>query len=154
MSSLSKLRRAYGLRLVKEPLLQATKVTPVAKVSSPAETYAFMAPFVAQEFAESFWILPLGAQFDCVAPVVITRGLLNTSLVHPREVFRAAIAANAAAIVLSHNHPSGDPTPSPEDIQVTRGLVAAGKVIAIDVVDHIVMGNNGRYFSFAEHSMI
>jgi len=71
---------------------------------------------------------------------VLTQGTLDTLLVHPREVFRAAIAAGAAAIVVVHNHPSGDPTPSEQDIKVTRDLMRAGQLLKIELVDHIILG--------------
>jgi DNA repair protein RadC len=70
----------------------------------------------------------------------ISHGLLDTLLVHPREVFRAAIAANAAGVVLVHNHPSGDPTPSEADIKTTRDLIRAGQLLKIEVVDHVIIG--------------
>jgi DNA repair protein RadC len=79
--------------------------------------------------------------------------LLNSSLVHPREVFREAIAENAAAIILIHNHPSGDPTPSPDDRITTEQLVQAGRVLDIPVHDHIIIGR-GRYLSFAEAGLL
>jgi DNA repair protein RadC len=72
--------------------------------------------------------------------VKISQGTLDTLLVHPREVFKPAIAANAAAIVLVHNHPSGDPTPSEADIKVTRDLIRAGQLLKIEVLDHIIIG--------------
>jgi DNA repair protein RadC len=75
-----------------------------------------------------------------IEPVSVSQGTLDTLLVHPREVFKAAIAANAAAIVLAHNHPSGDPTPSEADIRVTRDLIRAGQLLKIEVVDHIIIG--------------
>jgi DNA repair protein RadC len=70
----------------------------------------------------------------------ISDGTLDTILVHPREVFRRAIAANAHAIVLAHNHPSGDPTPSAADIKVTKDLIRAGQILKIEVIDHIIIG--------------
>jgi DNA repair protein RadC len=70
----------------------------------------------------------------------ISQGTLDTILVHPREVFRLAIAANAAALVLVHNHPSGDPTPSDADVKVTRDLIRAGQLLKIEVLDHVVLG--------------
>jgi len=85
--------------------------------------------------------------------ITVTRGLLNSSLVHPREVFREAIAERAAAIILVHNHPSGDPTPSPDDRVVTEQLVQAGKVLDIPVQDHVIIGR-GRYISFAEAGLL
>lgn len=75
-----------------------------------------------------------------IEPVSVSQGTLDTLLVHPREVFKAAIAANAAAIVLAHNHPSGDPTPSEADIRVTRDLIRAGQLLKIEVLDHIIIG--------------
>ena len=73
-------------------------------------------------------------------PVKISDGTLDTILVHPREVFKPAISANAAAIVLTHNHPSGDPTPSEADIKVTRDLIRAGQLLKIEVLDHVILG--------------
>ena len=71
---------------------------------------------------------------------LVTMGLLDTCLVHPREIFRSAITAGASAIAIAHNHPSGDPTPSAEDVRITRQLIEAGKIIDIEVVDHIIVG--------------
>ncbi len=85
--------------------------------------------------------------------MLITRGLLNSSLVHPREVFRAAIAEAAAGIVVVHNHPSGDPTPSPEDVAVTRQLVAAGRLLDLPVYDHIVIAGD-TFVSLAAAGML
>ena len=79
--------------------------------------------------------------------------MLDSTLVHPREVFKAAMLANAAAIVLAHNHPSGDPTPSPDDMALTRRLVDAGRLIGVDVLDHIVIGD-GRHVSFRERGWL
>jgi DNA repair protein RadC len=114
-----------------------------------------MRPYAEREIAESFWILPLDSQHRlCGAgPTVITRGILNSSLVHPREVFCAAIVAGAAAVILTHNHPSGDPTPSADDRIVTEQLVAAGKLLDIPVHDHVIIGQ-GRYVSFAEAGLM
>jgi DNA repair protein RadC len=83
----------------------------------------------------------------------VSQGTLTASLVHPREVFRAAVQAAAAAVVLVHNHPSGDPTPSQEDHEVTRRLVAAGEVLGIRVVDHVVVADGG-FHSFKESGEI
>jgi DNA repair protein RadC len=89
---------------------------------------------------ESFHVLLLNVRKKLIRAEPISQGLLDTILVHPREVFRAAIAANAAAIVLVHNHPSGDPTPSEADIKVTRDLIRAGQLLKIEVVDHVIIG--------------
>jgi DNA repair protein RadC len=89
---------------------------------------------------ESFLALLLNVRKKLIRVEKISQGLLDTILVHPREVFRAAIMANAAGIVLVHNHPSGDPTPSEADIKVTRELIRAGHLLKIEVVDHIIIG--------------
>ena len=75
---------------------------------------------------------------------LVTIGTMDTILMHPREVFRAAVVSCAAAVLVMHNHPSGDPTPSETDIKITRELIRAGQLIKIDVLDHIIMGNPGR----------
>ncbi len=89
---------------------------------------------------ETLQVLSLNTRRRFIRLDEITDGTLDTLLVHPREVFRKAIAANAAAVVLAHNHPSGDPTPSEADIKVTRDLIRAGQLLKIDVLDHIIIG--------------
>ena len=89
---------------------------------------------------ETLQVLLLNTRRRLIRVVPITEGTLDTILVHPREVFKAAIAANAAAVVLAHNHPSGDPTPSEADIKVTRDLIRAGQLLKIDVLDHVITG--------------
>lgn len=90
----------------------------------------------------------LDTQSRLIGIHTIAIGSLDTCVV--REVFKAAILANAASIVLAHNHPSGDPTPSPQDREVTRQLVHAGKLLGIDVTDHIIVGENPRFYSLLE----
>ena len=145
------------LRLVREGAFTAPEGHPDVGVPlrSPRDVFALMQPYAEREVAESFWILPLDSQHRLVggAPTVITRGILNSSLVHPREVFCAAIVARAAALVLCHNHPSGDPTPSADDRVVTEQLVSAGRLLDIPVHDHVIVGN-GRYVSFAEAGLL
>jgi DNA repair protein RadC len=90
---------------------------------------------------EQFQVLLLNTRRRLIRAITISQGTLDTILVHPREVFKAAIAANAAAIVLVHNHPSGDPTPSEADVKVTRDLIRAGQLLKIDVLDHVILGS-------------
>lgn len=94
--------------------------------------------------------LLLSSQHRVIGEVLITRGILDASLIHPREVFRPAIVRSAAGIILVHNHPSGDPTPSEEDRAVTKQLVRAGTAVGIPVVDHVVLGD-GRFVSINEY---
>lgn len=147
--------RLATFRLVREGSFAAPEDYPDARtpVRSPHDVFQLMAPYAAREVGESFWILALDSQHRVSAPTVITRGILNASLVHPREVFLAAICAGAAALVLVHNHPSGDPTPSADDRVVTDQLVAAGRLLDIPVHDHVIVGH-GRYASFAEAGLL
>lgn len=90
---------------------------------------------------ESFQVVLVNTRRKLIRVEQISQGTLDTLLVHPREVFKAAIAANAAAIIIAHNHPSGDPTPSEADIKVTRDLIRAGQLLKIDVLDHVILGH-------------
>ena len=124
-----------------------------APLRSPRDVVDVFEPRMRDLPVEEFHVAILDAQHRLERDVLITRGLLNSSLVHPREVFREAIAERAAAVILVHNHPSGDPTPSAEDRAVTEQLVAAGRLLDIPVHDHIIVGR-GRYVSFAETGLL
>ena len=124
-----------------------------APVRSPRDVARVFAPRLEDLPVEEFHVAILDAQHRLERDVTVTRGLLTSSLVHPREVFREAIAERAAAVILVHNHPSGDPTPSADDRLVTEQLVAAGKLLDIPVHDHIIIGR-GRYVSFAEAGLL
>jgi DNA repair protein RadC len=92
---------------------------------------------------EVFWVLILNTKNRLIRPPVdVTQGLLNSSQVHAREIFKEAIRSNAAAVILAHNHPSGDPSPSTQDLSVTRRLIEAGRIIDIQVLDHVIIGRN------------
>lgn len=123
------------------------------RIRSPADVYHWYAPRLADLSAEEFHVLALDSQSAVVRDLLITRGILNSSLVHPREVFRGAIAEAAAGIIVVHNHPSGDPTPSADDRAVTRQLVEAGRILDVPVYDHVVIGA-GRYVSFSESGLL
>ncbi|HXY70885.1 MAG TPA: DNA repair protein RadC [Gemmatimonadales bacterium] len=123
------------------------------RIRSPADVYRWFAPRLADLAAEEFHVLALDSQSGVLRDLLVTRGILNSSLVHPREVFRGAIAEAAAGIIVVHNHPSGDPTPSADDRAVTRQLVEAGRVLDLPVYDHVVVGAS-RYVSFAEAGLL
>lgn len=106
----------------------------------PETVVRFMRETNRLKSVESFQVLLLNTRKRLIRPVDIAQGTLDTLLVHPREVFRAAIVANAAGIILVHNHPSGDPAPSEADIKVTRDLIRAGQLLKIEVVDHVIIG--------------
>jgi DNA repair protein RadC len=103
-----------------------------------------------EETQEVFGILALNTKNKVVGFDIIHRGSLNASIVHPRDVFKSLLLKNAASFMCFHNHPSGDPQPSREDINVTERLVEAGKIIGIDMLDHIITGDEGKYVSLKE----
>ncbi|MBW8865402.1 MAG: DNA repair protein RadC [Verrucomicrobia bacterium] len=109
-------------------------------LDNPEAVMAFMRESNRLKTVESFQVLLLNTRKRLIRVDEISEGTLDTLLVHPRDVFRAAIAANAAGVVLVHNHPSGDPTPSEADIKVTRDLIRAGQLLKIEVVDHVIIG--------------
>jgi len=105
---------------------------------------------------EMFWVILLDARngLKC-EPIEVSMGLLDASLVHAREVFRDAIRSACGAVILAHNHPSGDTTPSAEDVRITRQLVEAGRIVDIKVLDHVVLGGGGRgYLSMREEGVV
>ncbi|MCZ6690196.1 MAG: DNA repair protein RadC, partial [Planctomycetota bacterium] len=102
---------------------------------------------------ETFYALLLDSKNRLIREEAISTGTLTASLVHPREVFRGAIKDAAAALIVAHNHPSGDPTPSREDLEVTSRLRATGELIGIPLLDHIIIGS-GRYVSLAERGRL
>jgi DNA repair protein RadC len=123
------------------------------RIRSPGDVYRYYAPRLADLPAEEFHVLALDSQSGVLRDLLVTRGLVNASLVHPREVFRGAIAESAAGVIVVHNHPSGDPTPSADDRAATRQLVEAGRILDLPVYDHVVVGA-GRYVSFAEAGLL
>jgi len=144
-----------GRRLLEESL--ASSERPIRTAADAAEL--LRSEVVGRE-EETFFILLLDTKNRPKRPPVeVSRGILDSSLVHPREVFREAIRSSASAVILAHNHPSGDPTPSPDDIRVTEQLIRAGRIVQIRVLDHIVMGQSGQgrerdYVSLREAGMV
>jgi DNA repair protein RadC len=102
---------------------------------------------------EHFKLILLNPRNKIIGISTISIGTLNASLVHPREVFKDAIVHSAASVVLAHNHPSGDPEPSEDDLTITKRLTEAGKILGVEVIDHIIVGKNG-FFSFKEKGLI
>lgn len=119
------------------------------RIGAPGDVYRLAQEYLDGADREHFGVLLLNTLHRIIGIHTVTIGVLNGSLVHPREVFKPAILGSAAALILFHNHPSGDPTPSGEDRKVTRQLVKAGQVIGIPVLDHVIIGD-GRYHSFQE----
>lgn len=117
-----------------------------ATITSPGDVGDLLMEDMRYLDREHFRIVMLNTRNQVLAVESVAVGSLNAAIVHPREIFKAAISRSAAAVVLVHNHPSGDPTPSQDDIQITRRLVDAGRLLGIEVLDHVVIGDN-RYLS-------
>lgn len=126
---------------------------PAVRIREPKDAVGHVAGRLRDLAVEEFHVLALDTQSRILRDITVTRGLLDSSLVHPREVFRPAIAEAAAGVILVHNHPSGDPTPSAEDRAVTRQLVAAGRLLDLPVFDHVIVAGD-RHFSFAAAGLI
>ena len=122
-------------------------------IHSPQDAADLMMPRLRYENKEHFIALLLSTKNHVLAISTISLGSLNASVVHPRELFHAAINHSAASVILVHNHPSGDPSPSQEDISLTKRLVEAGRILDISVLDHVIIGD-GRYISFKEKGII
>jgi DNA repair protein RadC len=132
-----------GRRTLTRPVRERVQIV---NARSAAE---FLLPQYGNRPVEQFGVLLLDTKRRVIRTLVLSVGTLDASIVHPREVFGAAAAAGAAALVLFHNHPSGDPKPSPDDVELTRRLAAAGVLMGIDVIDHVILADV-RYFSFKE----
>jgi DNA repair protein RadC len=126
---------------------------PVRRIREPEDVARLFQGRLRDLQVEEFHLLALDSQSQVLREVLVTRGLLNSSLVHPREVFRAAIAEAAAGIIVVHNHPSGDPTPSAEDRAVTQQLAAAGRLLDLPLYDHVIIAGD-RFVSFATAGLL
>jgi len=127
-------------------------INPTTRYNSPSQIYETF-KFLMQETKEIFLSLHLDGKNQIICCDVVSVGSLNQTIVHPREVFKTALLSNAAAIILVHQHPTGDPTPSREDIEITKRLVRAGDVLGIRVLDHCIVGQDD-YVSFVEKGLL
>ncbi|AKB11929.1 DNA replication and repair protein RadC [Methanosarcina thermophila] len=126
---------------------------PKRKICSPKDVYVLMYPKMREQKKEKFITLCLDTKNQVLKEEVVSIGSLNASIVHPREVFKSALMESSASVIIVHNHPSGDPSPSREDIMVTEKLVEGGKLLGIDVLDHIIIGD-GRYVSLKDEGFV
>lgn len=126
---------------------------PKRKICSPKDVYVLMYPKMREQKKEKFITLCLDTKNQVLKEEVVSIGSLNASIVHPREVFKSALMESSASVIMVHNHPSGDPSPSREDIMVTEKLVEGGKLLGIDVLDHIIIGD-GRYVSLKDEGFV
>ena len=142
--------RIRELRVVYVCRSDPSALVPPTLLTTPRESAALFLSLLGSEAVEVFGMLCLTTKHRVVCYHELGRGTLDTLAVLPREVFKAALLSNAACVVVGHNHPSGDPTPSPNDCALTGRLTAAGALMGIDVVDHIIVGDEDRYCSFKE----
>lgn len=162
-ASLQDLQKIHGIGLAKATQLQACfELSKRANIQIEKQNIKITKSHVAYELLkddfktykkEYFVVMSLDTRNNFIAHDIVSIGTLNASLVHPREVFDRAVYRNAAQIILFHNHPSGDPDPSDEDITITKRLISAGRIMGIDVIDHIVIGDE-CYMSFKEKNLI
>jgi len=142
---LRSLRAVYSREVLRE---DAPAYLSARRFTSPGQVFELFRDLYL-ESREHFLVLHLDVRHTVLCFDRVTVGTLDGSLVHPREVFKSALLSSAATVVLVHNHPSGDPSPSAEDREVTRRLVEAGKLLGVPVLDHVVVGENS-YYSFRE----
>jgi DNA repair protein RadC len=141
----------YRLLMVKDGSIPTTWDRQVRRSKDVAD---LMAPLVANLDREAFWVLMLNGKNVVIGVNLVAVGALTAALVHPREVVKPLILGSAAAAILVHNHPSGDPTPSAEDLALTKRLGAVGDLVGIRVLDHIVIGHDGAYCSLADDGVL
>jgi len=122
-------------------------------IRNPEDLYTHYQSLFLNQVRERFVVFWLNAINKVIGWEVITEGILNSSLAHPREVFRGAIVATAAAIIVAHNHPSGNTEPSREDVEITKQLAESGRILGIPLHDHLIFGYDG-YTSFAERGLL
>ena len=136
-----------AVELGRRTLVRGTAERP--RFTTPRQLATYLLPQYGVGAVERFGIVMLDTKHRVIRVRIVSMGSLDSTVVHPREVFRESASASAAAIVLFHNHPSGDPTPSPDDLALTTRMVHAGDIMGIDVVDHLILADQ-RYFSFVE----
>jgi len=140
----------YTISLVREGSIGVENKT----VRGSATARDILAPVFVGLDREQCVVMVLDAKHQVIGINVVSIGSLSVSIVHPREVFKPAILLNAAAVILSHNHPSGDTTPSEEDHALTQRLKEAGKCLGIPLLDHLVLGDHGNFWSFADQGFM
>ena len=136
-----------AVELGRRTLVRAAAERP--RLTTPRQLATYLLPQYGAGAVEQFGIVMLDTRHRVIRIKIVSVGSLDSTVVHPREVFREAASASAAAIVLFHNHPSGDPMPSPDDLVLTTRMVNAGDIMGIDVVDHLILADQ-RYFSLVE----
>ena len=138
--------QGLGLKIVRETSHRADRI----QVTTPTDIYPWAADLFRGEQKEHFYSVILDARHHVVGVDLVSVGSLNASLVHPREVYRLPIVLAGAATIVMHNHPSGDPTPSKEDVHLTQRLTQAGEILGIELLDHLIFAEPGKWYSLKE----
>lgn len=133
---------------------EASFLYPQRRIRMARDVVELILKFLDETDREQFFLLCLNTKNEPTALHTVSIGSLDASIVHPREVFKVAILSNAASVIVAHNHPSGDPTASQEDIQVTRKLQEAGELLGITLLDHVIVGTEGAYTSLKERGLM
>lgn len=124
-------------------------------ISTPADAVGIIKAYIGNPDRENFVLACLDTRNNITAINTVSIGNLNSSITHPREIFKVAILANSASIIVAHNHPTGDPTPSQEDLRITKRIVDAGNILGIQVLDHIIVSDDGeQYVSLKEKGLM
>jgi len=144
------IKAVYETLIVKEEITNYLKTG--TRFTAPSQIYETFS-FLMKETKEMFLTAHLDGKNRIICMDLVSIGSLNQSIVHPREVFKTALLSSAAAIILVHQHPTGDPSPSSEDIAITRRLKEAGDIMGIKILDHIIIGD-GEYLSFVERGLL
>jgi len=145
-----KIQAAKRINIVSAKLVKESSLLYKERnIKSPEDAYKLMKHFLGDLDREAFIVISLDVKNSPVSINICHIGSLNTNIVHPREVMKSAILSNAASILVGHNHPSGNSSPSSEDIEVTKRLVETGKIVGIEVIDHIIVGDD-NFVSFKE----
>lgn len=139
--------KKYSVALVKESAHKYADISVCLDKPEKIITYADLVLNFAAMTKESFVLIPVNSKLKPLGVFVLTTGTINASLVSTRDVFQAALLCNAANIFVLHNHPSGDPSPSRQDKEITKRLIDAGKLMEIPLIDHVIVGEN-KYYSF------
>ena len=141
----------FRIALVREP---GVRLAERPQFSSPTVAAPMLAQYIGDADREVFVIAMLTIRHRVLGLHTVSVGCLTSSLVHPREVFKPAILAGSAAIIAAHNHPSGDPEPSAEDTALTRRIASAGSLLGIELLDHLILGEAGRFVSLRERGVL
>lgn len=127
--------------------------SPIKKINSAKDVYNHFKEKLKDEKQENFYVLILNNANNIIKEELISKGVLDAAILHPREVFKPAIKHSASKIIIIHNHPSGNPEPSPEDLQITKQLIEAGKLIDIKILDHVIVGSKDEgFWSWVENN--